>query len=120
MSGGVSNPAGPITWASEEDRLLYIQRVAEMNGSYVVKTAGTYAGTRPGINFAVSGGGITVAAVDSNTTNDITVTLTSVIQVGSGAPSGGSNGDFYFRTDTPGTSNQRLYVKSAGSWTGIL
>lgn len=41
---------------------------------------------------------------------------------GSGAPSNsnGNNGDYYFRTDTPGTANQRLYVKSAGSWTGIV
>lgn len=41
---------------------------------------------------------------------------------GTGVPSNsaGANGDFYFRTDTPGTANQRLYVKSAGSWVGIL
>lgn len=41
---------------------------------------------------------------------------------GSGAPSNsnGNNGDVYFRTDTPGTANQRLYVKAAGAWTGIL
>lgn len=41
---------------------------------------------------------------------------------GSGAPSNsnGSNGDFYFRSDTPGTTNQRIYVKSAGSWVGIV
>lgn len=41
---------------------------------------------------------------------------------GSGAPSSGlgANGNYYFRSDTPGTANQRLYVKSAGSWVGIL
>ncbi len=39
---------------------------------------------------------------------------------GSGVPSGGSNGDYYFRTDTPGTANQRIYVKSAGTWVGIV
>ena len=41
---------------------------------------------------------------------------------GSGAPAGGlgSNGDYYHRTDTPGTANQRIYVKSSGSWVGIL
>ena len=39
-----------------------------------------------------------------------------------GAPNNanGSNGDFYLRNDTPGTANQRLYVKIAGAWTGIL
>lgn len=45
---------------------------------------------------------------------------TSQITFGSGAPSGGSDGQYYFRTDTPGTSNQRLYVHTGGSWTGIL
>jgi hypothetical protein len=41
---------------------------------------------------------------------------------GTGVPSNsyGLDGDFYFRTDTPGTANQRLYVKSAGAWVGVL
>jgi hypothetical protein len=39
---------------------------------------------------------------------------------GSGVPAAGlgTNGDFYFRIDTPGTATQRLYVKSAGTWVG--
>jgi hypothetical protein len=46
----------------------------------------------------------------------------SGIYSGSGAPSNsnGNNGDYYFRADTPGTANQRIYVKSAGSWVGIV
>lgn len=49
-------------------------------------------------------------------------TVTSAIRVGIGAPGAGlgSNGDFYFRSDTPGTANQRIYVKSAGVWVGIV
>jgi hypothetical protein len=41
---------------------------------------------------------------------------------GSGAPSdaNGNDGDFYFRTDTPATANQRMYVKAGGAWLGIL
>jgi Pectate lyase superfamily protein len=41
---------------------------------------------------------------------------------GSGAPSGtlGANGDYYFRSDTPSITNQRIYVKAAGTWTGIV
>jgi hypothetical protein len=41
---------------------------------------------------------------------------------GTGAPSAslGRDGDWYQRSDTPGTANQRLYIKSAGAWTGIL
>lgn len=47
---------------------------------------------------------------------------TAAIYAGSGVPSSlnGNNGDFYFRGDTPGTANQRLYVKSGGAWVGIL
>lgn len=49
-------------------------------------------------------------------------TQTGAIYQGSGVPSNanGNNGDTYFRTDTPGTANQRVYVKSAGTWVGIL
>ena len=42
---------------------------------------------------------------------------------GSGAPSitGSVAGDFYFRTDATGTSNERLYVATgSNTWTGIL
>lgn len=47
---------------------------------------------------------------------------TGAVYQGSGAPSNtnGNNGDVYFRTDTPGTANQRIYIKSAGSWVGIV
>lgn len=38
---------------------------------------------------------------------------------GAGVPTGGSSGDVYFRTDTPGTANQRVYVNNAGTWVGI-
>jgi hypothetical protein len=41
---------------------------------------------------------------------------------GNGVPAStlGINGDIYFRHDTPGTANQRVYVKNAGSWTGVV
>lgn len=44
------------------------------------------------------------------------------LYAGTGVPSNshGVNGDYYFRGDTPGTANQRIYVKSAGAWVGIL
>jgi len=46
----------------------------------------------------------------------------SYLYSASGVPSNaqGVNGDFYFRTDTPGTANQRIYVRSAGTWVGIV
>jgi hypothetical protein len=44
-----------------------------------------------------------------------------VLYANTGAPGAfGNNGDFYLRSDTPGTANQRLYVKSAGAWVGII
>jgi hypothetical protein len=44
------------------------------------------------------------------------------LSVGVGAPSNatGNNGDYYLRTDTPAVANQRIYVKSAGAWVGIV
>jgi len=44
------------------------------------------------------------------------------IYAGTGVPSNanGANGDYYHRSDTPGTANQRIYVKSAGAWVGIV
>jgi len=41
---------------------------------------------------------------------------------GTGAPSAalGADGDFYFRSGTPGTANQRIYIRSAGAWVGIV
>ena len=50
-----------------------------------------------------------------------TGSTTNVLWSGSGAPGAGvgSNGDFWFRTDTPGTVNQRIYIKAAGAWTAL-
>jgi hypothetical protein len=47
----------------------------------------------------------------------------SSLYSGSGAPATGLGavGDYYFRSDTPGTSLQRIYVKTAAAtWTGIV
>lgn len=45
-------------------------------------------------------------------------TTGGAIWSGSGAPSNtlGADGDFYTRTDTPGTTGQQIYMKSAGAW----
>lgn len=58
-----------------------------------------------------------------NTTSDFTLAgVTGGVHYGSGAPSNtmGINGDTYHRTDTPGTANQRMYVKNAGAWAGVV
>lgn len=62
-------------------------------------------------------GGPVYHAQDNSTTQAV-----SALFQGIGAPNNanGNNGDFYLRGDTPGTANQRLYVKSAGAWVGIV
>lgn len=46
----------------------------------------------------------------------------SPLLAGVGAPAAalGSDGNFYFRTDTPTVANQRIYVRAAGAWIGIV
>jgi hypothetical protein len=46
----------------------------------------------------------------------------ATLHSGSGVPSAGlgANGDLYLRTDTPGTANQRIYVKASGAWSGVV
>jgi hypothetical protein len=80
------------------------------------------------------GQGGAAAAVTNLTNIDYSFTRTQLmgpIQVGGlssfhtctgGPPSSsvGNNGDFAFRQDTPGTANQRIYVKSSGAWVGIV
>lgn len=48
--------------------------------------------------------------------------INPLISGGIGVPGAGlgSNGDFYFRGDTPGTALQRIYIKNAGAWIGII
>lgn len=69
-----------------------------------------------------SGGGSlpTFPAIQSQ--NGIRPNNQSAIYTVSGVPpnSLGANGEYAFRIDTPGTANQRLYVKSAGAWVGIV
>jgi hypothetical protein len=51
-----------------------------------------------------------------------TTQTASAHYAGTGVPNNanGVNGDYYFRSDTPGTANQRIYVKSGGVWVGIV
>jgi hypothetical protein len=62
-------------------------------------------------------GGPVYHAQDNSTTQAV-----SALYQGTGLPNNanGNNGDFYLRGDTPGTANQRLYVRSAGAWVGIV
>ena len=78
----------------------------------------------PGVGFyGLAGDFFTPTWQFGKTSNgEVTLGNSSSLFSGTGVPSSGlgANGDFYFRTDTPGTTNQRIYVKSGGAWTGIL
>jgi hypothetical protein len=71
--------------------------------------------TAAGYGMSVTGTGSVVQQTGATIINPL-------VRGGTGAPAGalGANGDFYFRGDTPGVANQRIYVKSAGVWVGIL
>jgi hypothetical protein len=107
-----------------------------------IQTAGTVTGTVYGFNTVtgtggffgyVSGGGYLL--VNSNTADFSNLALMklpsgtflggsgSQLYSGSGAPNipGSPSGSYYFRTDTPGTANQRLYVATGtNTWSGIV
>jgi hypothetical protein len=67
-------------------------------------------------------GGIQVGGGRFNPPTDGLLTQTGAIFQGSGVPNNanGNNGDMYFRTDTPATLAQRIYIKSAGAWVNAL
>lgn len=77
---------------------------------------------------AVNGGTTTypaggeIAYTKATTAQNVQVGAGARIYSGSGVPANtsGQPGDWYIRTDAPGTANQRLYVKGASTWTGIL
>lgn len=54
--------------------------------------------------------------------NSTTITGGGTIRSGSTVPNNavGVDGDYYFRTDTPSVANQRIYVRSAGVYVGIV
>jgi hypothetical protein len=54
--------------------------------------------------------------------NTATYQTSCGLWAGTGAPNNsyGQTGDYYFRSDTPATANQRVYVKNGGTWTGIV
>lgn len=54
--------------------------------------------------------------------DDGTIQAACRLYAGSGVPNNanGTNGDFYFRSDTPAVANQRIYNRQAGAWVGIV
>ena len=62
------------------------------------------------------------AAADGQTQYQNITRLAADAYIGTGAPSNGIgvDGQYFFRSDTPAVANQRIYVKIAGAWTGIV
>jgi hypothetical protein len=93
--GNISSVNKPgVSFGSSSDALLYRQAAGVL-------------GTTGAIQFGTGGATASGARLWS----------------GSGAPSisASAAGDYYLRTDTPTTANQRLYVATAtNTWTGIL
>lgn len=105
----VSTPSGSLSFGTAG-----LNWTVQSGTGYLVPAAnnaydvGDYSGNRPRLIMAGS------AVIPSATAGSL--------RGGTGVPSGavGADGDFYFRTDTLTTANQRIYVRSSGAWIGIL
>lgn len=108
--GTAAFPAGATFTGDVIAESNLIAQILQVNGSTEVQDL--QVDTNLNVAGSIFGGFPTAAAA----------TQAGRIYQGSGAPSNtnGNNGDAYFRTDTPATANQRLYIKSAGAWIGIL
>ena len=75
---GISNPAGPVSWANDQDHRNYLQRIAESGGVNVLKVGGSYIATRPGLNL-VQGSGVTISATENAGANQVDVTISATV-----------------------------------------
>lgn len=103
-AGQFSISVGAVGTASVEIRRNSVDK--PINSSVTTMVSGNYGDRWGGLEPGTDGG----------------LQQTGRIYQGFGVPNNanGNNGDAYFRTDTPAVANQRLYVKSAGAWLGIL
>jgi Pectate lyase superfamily protein len=97
----------------------------DIDGSNDFIGGGTAVAFGTGINGAVLGTFASTATARSSGTpvgGTQLSPLGGTIYSGTGVPPAGlgANGDFYFRYDTPGTANQRIYQKSAGAWVALV
>ena len=114
-----ANPAGGATYGLKVD-----------SGSTCVQMNSTFATTQSGGSFTAIGGGSAAYFGQGLESGTGRVNMNGpAISQGSGAPTtpGGTNptaGDYYFRTDATGTSDERLYVCTVGgaspTWVGIV
>jgi hypothetical protein len=117
--------SGNITDKRTQDRQKPAWFTADTTGATPV-TVQMLAG-QTGLGLRVlNGSGVTIVGVgpfgELYLSNFGTAGSSSALWGGAGAPASGSgnNGDYYIRSDTPGTAGQRIYVKSGGAWVGIV
>lgn len=89
------------------------------------ESSGTNNATDSGIKNSTGNpimAGLSNRFVTKGTWNTAPTVNANMQYYGNGVPAStlGINGDTYTRLDTPGTANQRYYVKAAGAWSGIL
>lgn len=120
-------------------RVNYLGGISSSSNMAAFEGNTTYQVTLGSIGSPINKPGIAFGAPDAAITRDAsgiigiaaglrlgtgyTTVAGSRLWSGSGAPniSASAAGDFYFRTDTPSTANQRIYVATAtNTWTGIV
>lgn len=128
MKGGATNGYCRLAIFSSSDVLNSVYMMLTSSGEIAMRSIGS-AGAPTTLGFRLNNASIfSMNAASVAVGPGLPFTLASFagtpasLLSGSGVPSAanGTNGDFYFRYDTPATANQRIYVKSAGAWVGIV
>jgi hypothetical protein len=115
--GNKSNATLPTGFANDGSLTVGVLKLYQSGGG--ATAAIDMSGDMIRLNYPTQWSGGAVFPPSANTS---TYQTACGLWAGTGAPNNsyGQNGDYYFRSDTPGTANQRLYVKSGGTWAGIL
>ena len=101
--------------------------IADLGGNIGIALLGNGLGVvfNSGGNNIFANNGVAVAALNSD--GSVQPNMAAKIHGGTGAPTiAGTAGDFFFRTDTPTTTNQRIYIctvsgaAGAATWVGIV
>jgi hypothetical protein len=106
---------GSSSIATSGNGSLFIGENLTVDGMTTLDQNGTSTINTDGNGNMSVGGGLTCGNSDASPVTP------ALFGPNPGAPTGSPpNGSFYFRSDSPGTALQRIYVRSAGTWVGIL
>lgn len=109
----IGQPPGNSFWNDWYEKLRTIVNTGAVSIAWANVT---------GTPTTLAGYGVVTTGTGNAVAQNSPTIINPLITGGTGAPAGGlgANGDFYFRGDTPGVANQRIYIKSAGVWVGIV